>query len=179
MNTMRIQAILWLLVIIGAGYFALKYMNAQSALRWADQISQETLEDGWGTWNTHYRSEIAPELDKETFFDKVQQGYYQTMSIDDFLVLDVENHRLKKYKHAITPEQVYPPDDRPRGQHDIESVTYLMNTQNEISPVFVSKIKNCNEQVRYIKLDGVHRLVAAMLKKSAVRVFFIDIEQVC
>lgn len=153
------------------------YLSTPHHISWAMHISEETLQDGWMTWNTHYRCDVNAAIDRKTFFDLVQHGYYEEISVDQFLSLNVENQRLLTYKHATSPEEMYPPQDRPRGQKDIDAVYYLMKTKHKISPVFVAKIVQDKNAIRYIKLDGVHRLVAAKLTNSHVRIFFIEISQ--
>lgn len=72
------------------------------------------------------------------------------------------------------PKSFYPLEDRPRGDTDITSVNYHVFLQRPISPIVVAKVMD-NGTMRYIKLDGVHRLIAASIRKSPIKVLFIEL----
>ena len=89
------------------------------------------------------------------------------------LETDMENTRFQKYLNAKSAEEAYPPEDRPRGKEDIVSVNYHIKTQKAVSPIIVMQIEK-NGKIRSIKLDGVHRIIAAIIRKSKVKVFYIN-----
>jgi ParB-like chromosome segregation protein Spo0J len=69
-----------------------------------------------------------------------------------------------------TAEDFYPKNDRNTNRtDDIKSVKYHVNTFNQVSPIVIIKKNN-----KYIKLDGVHRLVAAKIRKSKIRVLILS-----
>ena len=169
-----------IIVTVCGGLFALAIAfyavhHKPHHIQWAAHVDAQTLADSWGTWNKNYRQEVKPTVNHTEFFDAVARGSYRDLSVEEFLRLPVENQRLNKYQYAKTPEEVYPLNDRPRDQQDIESVQFLMTTELPISPICVAKVIDKDGQLRYIKLDGVHRLVAAMLTQSMIRVFFIEL----
>ena len=59
------------------------------------------------------------------------------------------------------------------GKKDVASVRYHSQTLNKVSPI-VARVK-AKGKVTYIKLDGVHRLVAAAIRGSMVKVLFVDL----
>jgi hypothetical protein len=59
---------------------------------------------------------------------------------------------------------------------DIDAVNYFLQTKDAISPITVARVHNeTDNSITYIKLDGVHRLIAAAIKKSPVKILFIDL----
>jgi hypothetical protein len=143
------------------------------SLPWANEVSVDTVRDSWGTWKTHY-SDRNPAITHAAFMLAVKNGEYKTLSINEFLALKVENQRLERYLHAKTAEEAYPPEDRPRYGDDISSVNYLLQTTTSISPILVARVHHHN-LIDYIKLDGAHRLIAATIKKSPIKVLFVDL----
>jgi len=141
-------------------------------MSWSKEISQATLNDSWATWHDFYNT--VKNVSHAEFNNAVKQGKYRLMSIQEFLDLHVENHRLNRYKNAKTAEEFYPLEDRQRGDADINSVNYYVSLQHPASPICVAKVMT-NNTVRYIKLDGVHRLIAASIRKSPISVLFIDL----
>ena len=155
--------------------FPSHWWKEEVELRWDDTISQDTINDSWGTWKTYF-SHRQPGITQEMFMAAVANGEYKTISIDDFLALKVENHRLDRYLNAKTAEEAYPIEDRPRNMKDIDAVNYFLQTKVAISPITVARVHNkIDNSISYIKLDGVHRLVAAAIKKSPIKVLFIDL----
>lgn len=69
--------------------------------------------------------------------------------------------------------EAYPPNDRPRGARDIQSVNYYVKkirSQEPVPAIWVIKKKK-----RFILLDGAHRIVAHYIaKKQSVPAFVID-----
>jgi hypothetical protein len=149
------------------------YKSSEHYIHWADKVSEATIKDSWGTWKTHF-SYNNPEITYENFLNAVNNGEYKTISINDFLALKVENQRLEKYINAKTAQEAYPPEDRPRHEDDISSVNYFLQTDSLVSPIIVARVHKDNA-IHYIKLDGVHRLIAAAIKKSPIKILFIDL----
>lgn len=143
-----------------------------SSIVWAKKISQATWDHSWATWRDFYSS--VKNISREEFDTAIKHGEYTLLSIKEFLDLHVENHRLNEYRNATTAEEFYPLENRPRGNTDINSVNYHISLQSPISPICVAKV-TVNDTVRYIKLDGVHRLIAASIRKSPIKILFIDL----
>lgn len=154
-------------------YFGTKpNTTTTTPITWSKEISQATLNHSWGTWRDFYNT--VKSVSREEFDKAIKQGEYKLLSIEEFLDLHVENHRLNEYRNAKTAEEFYPLEDRPRGNTDINSVNYHVSLQSPISPICVAKV-TVNGTVRYLKLDGVHRLIAASICKSPIKVLFIDL----
>ena len=71
---------------------------------------------------------------------------------------------LDNFNPARLSSDPYPKEDRPRGQADIDAVTYHIKTirrEGEVDPIYIAE-KNGN----YILLDGAHRIVATYLEKK-------------
>lgn len=143
------------------------------SINWANEVSADTINDSWVTWKTNY-SNHNPTATYETFMLAVKSGEYKTLSIEEFLTLKVENQRLECYLHAKSAEEAYPPEDRPRHGDDISSVKYFLQTKSPVSPILVARIHK-NNSTHYIKLDGVHRLIATAIKKSPIKVLFVNL----
>ena len=90
---------------------------------------------------------------------KPKLARYETFTIDDFELLGIKNHRANKSHKK--PEDAYPVNNRPRGQNDIDSVNYAIQTTEQIDPIALFKTKN-----KTFLLDGAHRIVAAYLTGS-------------
>lgn len=145
-------------------------------ISWQNRLSEKTLKDSWLIWDRDFRPDIKPTSVYADFVQACERLKYCTMTVDDFLQLNVENHRLGRYIHAKTPEEFYPIDDRPRQDNkDVQSVRYHMTTQNLVSPICVICVDDQNGHARKIKLDGSHRLVAAKLCGSHICVCFISL----
>ena len=142
-------------------------------ISWSHKISSATQQDSWGTWDGFYRLKIKPSVSKDTFMKAIDDGQYEEMSIEDFLKLNIENHCLNRYRLAKRIEDIYPKCDNPRGAKDITSLRYHLNTQNLVSPVTIVRVVDKHGNLRRIKMDGVHRLAAAMLRHSPIRVLWI------
>jgi len=151
------------------------HIDVPSSINWADEVSEYTVKDGWGTWQTHF-SDYNPNITREDFMQAIKNGEYKTVSIDEFLALKIENHRLDKYLHAKSAQEAYPPEDRPRNENDIKSVDYLSQPQLSVSPILVARVHGA-DVVHYVKLDGAHRLMVAAIKKSPIKVLFIDLSR--
>jgi hypothetical protein len=151
--------------------------TAGNEINWKKTVDSDTLETSWMTWNSYFKEEIKPSITKPIFMQKAKNhGWYKTMSILDFFNLDIENDGRTRYMHAKTAEDAYPPHSRPRGDEDIASVNYHIKTNNPVSPITVALVTDQKGNPRRIKLDGVHRLVAASIRGSKVKVFFIPLD---
>lgn len=160
------------LILITVAIIA-KSSQTRSELNWGKTVSSETIADSWGTWHTNF-SAYNPTVDHSGFMRAVASGAYKTLSIDEFLSLNIQNQRLARYLDAKTAEEAYPKHDRPRAQEDIDSVNYLLETSDEISPIIVARVSQPDDPI-YIKLDGAHRIIAAAIKKSPIRILFVDL----
>lgn len=150
-----------------------KNSQASSELNWGKIISADTIADSWGTWHKNF-STYSPTVNHADFMHAIESGTYQTLTISEFLALGIQNQRLERYLHAKTAEEAYPSHDRPRAQDDIDSINYLLETTEEISPIIVARTKQ-NDNIVYIKLDGAHRIIAAAISGSPIKILFIDL----
>lgn len=144
---------------------------------WADELDKATVLDGWATYKHYYESQSSYLLSHDEFLVRIQQAAIQDLTSEDFLKLNIENHRLDRFFDAKQPEEAYPIDDCPRGIEDVESVKYFMNPSFPVSPILVAIIQDIDENIRKIKLDGVHRLMAAHICRYPIRVIWVDLTQ--
>ena len=70
----------------------------------------------------------------------------------------------------------YPKEDRPRGQHDLDSVLrhrQIIRREGHTEPIWVALKKG-----EYTLLDGAHRIVATYLEnKRTIPTYIIDIDE--
>jgi hypothetical protein len=137
-----------------------------SNINWTATLSKKTIDASFSNIETYKYSSIS----KLKFLANIKKSKYQDLSVDEILKLNIENHRLYRYPDAKTPEEFYPDNDLNDRTNDVESVQYHMTTPKPVSPVLVGRIGK-----RLIKLDGVHRLVAAKIRGSFIRMFVVDI----
>lgn len=149
-------------------------------MNWKEFVDTKTAKDACGTWNDFYRKNLKPKLSREhciQLFKKVkkEKSSYQLLSVEELKSLNMENAGLQRWGNGQkSAEEAYPSTDRPRGKKDIESVNYHLKTTELVSPVIVARVQLPNSQIKHIKLDGVHRLVAAAIRGSKVKVLFLD-----
>jgi|GEM_PF-1891540 len=153
----------------------IKELRNQSVSYWADELDETTVLDGWATYKDYYENQCSFILSFDEFLVRIQQGVTQDLNSKDFLELNIENHRLHRAFDAKLPEEAYPIEDRPRGIEDVESVKHFMNRSSPVSPILVGIIQDADGNVRKIKLDGVHRLIAAHICKHPIRVVWVDL----
>lgn len=96
----------------------------------------------------------ATETARTVYGVKIKQSEYTQFTIDEFENLHAENHRAVRGKSLV---EIFPANDRPRGQQDIDSVKYHISHQSH--PIILLKMDNS----RWIVLDGVHRIIAAYI----------------
>lgn len=168
---MKSIKVLYLIIISTYSSF-LASSEKLSEITWSEKISVEMLPYSYSTWNDHYSD--VKKISYEDFSKAAANGTYAILTIQEFLDLNIENHRLQQYINAKTAEDAYPENDRPRGNKDIDSVNYHLTTNNPISPICIARTTPPNK-IRLIKLDGVHRLIAASIRKSHIKVLFIDL----
>ena len=113
----------------------------EKEIRWNKQI--KNTRDGFETIFTLFGNS-SPRLD-QCF----------TVTPKEFELLGVHNHRAQLKKTLL---EMFPEDDRPRGNDDIESVLYHLTTKSKVDPVMIYKYRN-----ELTVVDGVHRLIAAYL----------------
>jgi hypothetical protein len=146
-----------------------------SSAYWASQLDQATLQDSWATYQTFYAKQNSRDITYQDFLTRVQKGWLQSYSSQDFIKLGVENHRLQAYQHAKTAEEAYPLTDRPRRNKDLQSVHYFLNPRHPVSPITVAIMTDYSGKTRRIKLDGVHRMIAAHILHQPLQIFWIDL----
>lgn len=143
-------------------------------MQWRARADKQTLKDARGTWGSlNQAAALRP------------RGAYALLPATSLLRRNLENagvHRIAAVKEArrrgvtsarALAEAAYPETDRPRSAADIESVAYHVATRAKISPIVLAKVRE-GRRVRYVLLDGVHRLVAAIIRRSAVRVLVLE-----
>ena len=142
---------------------------------WADAFDTVTLQDGWLTYLEFYRDHMKPKLDEATFMERAKAIAFKDITSEQFVNMDIENCRLQKYWDAKNAEQAYPESDRPRNADDVTSVDYFLKKKRGVSPVLVARVVDKDDRERLIKLDGVHRIMAAHILGKKIRVGFIDL----
>lgn len=140
-------------------------------MNWQKCIDLVTFNDSWGTWNSFFREKINPNIDFDVFYNLAIKAQYKVISVNEYISLNPDNGGLHRLK-AKTAEEAY--KDKPRGENDIKSVLYHMTTKECISPIVLIKVKDKLGKVRLIKLDGVHRVVAANIINSKIRIAIIN-----
>jgi hypothetical protein len=157
--------------------FTLVSCTTPHTIYWAERIDEETYRDSWITWDTYFRKKVKPIVDEGRFKQAIKQGHLIFMSISEIKGLPIENAGFQRLA-AKTAEEAYPENDRPRGDVDIESVKYHLQTKNKVSPITIARVTDLQGRQRLIKLDGVHRLVAASILQSSVAVLWIDFDHI-
>ena len=143
-------------------------------MKWHLDITFPVFNDAWHTWNTFYRKSTNPKIKLEQFMNKAAEGHYKILKLSYFKKDLIENLSTDRIQ-AKTITEAYPPNDRPRGIKDVQSVKYHMRTKKAISPIVIIKIKNKKGKIQGILLDGMHRLVAAsLLKKQNIPTLFLN-----
>ena len=171
------KILLLLLALTGIKCTTVKMPNE---INWASKVDHQTSLDACGTWVDFFQKKHRPKQSKgfcQKQLDKNagQSDNYQLMSLEEFKNLSPLNASIYRWDHpGVTAESAYPPHARNRGQKDVASVRYHSQTLNKVSPIVVARVK-AKGKVTYIKLDGVHRLVAAAIRGSMVKVLFVDL----
>lgn len=140
-------------------------------MNWSKNIDLVTYNDAWLTWHKHFKLKINQKLSFSKFFKLSLKAKYFDMDINEYLKLNPENSGLHRL-YAKNVADAY--KDMPRGSADIDSVNYHMTTNDCISPIVLLRITDNSNNMRLLKLDGVHRLVAANFRHSKIRVCIID-----
>ena len=145
-------------------------------MSWGISLDKATFEDGWGTYKEFFYDKVHTPLDKETFMKRSEALTFEFITSQQFLDMNVQNcPRLEKYWNAKTAQEAYPEQDRQRGDKDISSVNYFLTTKEIISPVLIARTINKDGQEERIKLDGVHRIIAAHILEQYIKVAWIDL----
>lgn len=147
-------------------------------IKWAKYVDDQTIHDAWETYRNHFanRFGIMTEL---TFRAHLRQGYYTTWPVAEFVhpkpPVEIENMSPERLQ-ARSAEEAYPLRQRQRGQKDLDSVEYLRETDDFVSPIIMIK----RSPATYILLDGMHRLVASALRSglnhARVRVLMVPLD---
>jgi len=181
MHKKIIFGLLGIILCIASLFFIFHNKKATHQIKWSKEPSAITVKDAWGTWNDFFREDIAPKTacTLKEFKELLKSVSYEKNETIDTLrskkILNLKT-RLEKYIDAKNPEDFYPEGDNLRGEKDFQSMIYHTQTDNEVSPVIIMEVHGSNNEIAYIKLDGVHRILAALLRKSKVRVLYIPIE---
>lgn len=92
---------------------------------------------------------------KDSLYYHIYKSELITLPLSSFRNFNIVNFNSNRL-NSTTPEEAYPPSNKPRGKNDISSVKYYMH--HKIIPIWIIKIKN-----KFTLLDGAHRIVAAHL----------------
>ena len=135
-------------------------------IKWYRKVNKTTIKDAHGTYKLLIKSPVI----NQTYFKKlIKNGKYINISVTEYKKLKPLNAGLFRFS-AKTPEEAY--KINPNKTHDdYKSLKYLISTNDYLSPIILLKT---NEY--FIKLDGVHRTLAAKFRKSKIRILIIDIE---
>lgn len=159
-------------------------VDKKSEIKWADEISKATIRSSLKMWERRYKKyrpelkQLSKEEREKKFLRALERGTYELLSYKDVLALSMDYMPLTKRPQATTPEEAYPETELHNGKkrkRDIAKVRCFMEeTSRKISPVCVGRIKQ-GPNTTYYKLDGAHRIVAAVFRKSKIRVLFVDL----
>lgn len=151
-------------------------LSSTQEINWLSYPTEASIQDAWLTWDQFYRDktnpQVIPTLSSLKNLLKNKSKCF-TKSVSD-IESHMENSRLEKYKQATSAEEAYPPNDRPRGQKDVDSVLYHISTQKAVDPIIVLSVLDLFGKKHLIKLDGAHRIMAALIRKSKVRICYIN-----
>ncbi len=142
---------------------------------WADSFDDVTLKDGWDTYLELYRNRVKHKFDEITFMERAKAITLKDITSQQFVDMGIENCRLQRYWDAKNAEQAYPEANRPRNTDDVVSVNYFLKKKRGVSPVLVARVIDKNDKEHLVKLDGVHRIMAAHILGKKIRVGFIDL----
>ncbi len=107
--------------------------------------------------------------------------YQYDLTLQEFQDFQIENagaHRIEAMESCLRndieslAEAAFPLKDRPRGDRDIQSIIYHATTDNPVSPIVVVVLTEYKKP-RYILLDGVHRLIGAIIRGGKIKVEFL------
>ncbi len=150
------------LIIMIIGVFC-RYFNLTGAksgaadvavITWAPFIDENTLHDGSETARKLFGASVKPK----------SRGHCNKY---EFELMNVQNHRANIGAKSI--DDMFPVDQRPRGDSDVTAVKYFMEA-GAASPIML--VDHCGE---LIVVDGVHRLCAAYLLNSDISYEIYDI----
>lgn len=151
------------------------FAKTSNPINWSLTISKDSLYSAQSTWDEHFRNALHPSIDYAAFMKAANVGVYFQTSVQELLAMGMQNHRLFKYNCAKDAETAYPIHDRPRNHTDIASVNYLSTTKDPVSPIVLVQVIDRKGRTHLIKLDGMHRLVAACIRRSPVRCYLINL----
>ena len=105
---------------------------------------------------------------KDAAYSHVFNTTYKMLSMSDCKTLE----NIDPVRFSSDP---YPVHDRPRGQKDLDSVNYhrsIIRKNGHTEPIWIAKKGD-----RYIKLDGVHRIVATNLEnKRQIPAYIVNVD---
>lgn len=150
-------------------------------MKWRARVDAATRLDAWET----LRAICGSDTPSWTKFSKlVAQGHRIVVQPQWFIDHTVSNaglHRIRavrKEGRSSTPYKkalaAYPVKDRPRGATDIKSVLWHAQTLRRTSPVVIVKRKE-GRHMKYILLDGVHRLIAAVIANEKLAISVVNL----
>jgi hypothetical protein len=108
---------------------------------------------------------VETSIHLKLFSDKKDASYHHIFKSDYVLFPMNKCKDLENFNSEVRlSDNPYPADNRPRGKDDLDSVKYHrreIKKNGQVEPIWIAKKGN-----RYIKLDGVHRLVATYLENK-------------
>jgi len=91
---------------------------------------------------------------------KLPIALFKNQNVENFESIRLQNSAIK----------AYPLNNRPRGNHDINSVKFYqkqIQSNKEIQPIWLIK------KDKYILLDGAHRIVASYIENKSINAYVI------
>jgi hypothetical protein len=160
-----------------------KIQQGRQLGQWRTKPPREVLRDAQSTLQTLHKSMDAAAPGDVKRPPPISQMTHRFVwwTISKMRKLGVQNaglHRALKAQRAGKIAAAYPQDNRPRGDKDIQSVMWHIETlsgsnRSRVSPIVVWKYKPRTRLTQYCLLDGVHRLVAAAMCNRRVRVMLV------
>ncbi len=131
-------------------------------MNWASSVDIYTFNDAWHTWDNYFRKKYSRDTDFKKFYKSVLDCEYVKLTVNKIKKMKVDNISYARLD-ATNVEEAY--EDRPRGDADLESIYYHLDTKECVSPIVIVYVKS-----KYILLDGMHRLVASHFKNKKSKV---------
>ena len=145
---------------------------ASNEIKWYKNVKKTTILDALGTYNLLVKS---PNMDLLDFSKLCKNGKYTDISVKQYLKLKPLNAGLFRFE-AEKPEDAYKINPN-KTHNDYESLMFLINTNKYVSPIILLHTKIDNKKC-YVKLDGVHRTLAAKFRNSKIRMLVIEVPSI-
>ena len=112
------------------------------------------------------KDSVETSLTLKLFTSKKTSSYYHIFN-SEFLMFPISMcEELNNFNPERLSNNPYPETNRPRGQKNLNSLTYhrkIIRTQGQTEPIWIG-LKNG----KYTLLDGAHRIVATYLENKRI-----------